>query len=84
MVLIIWTDWNGDKYTFCGRLCLEMYRRYLADPTMKHMLSVFLPTFSCWWCGGDIGDTVKWHEDHDDSGIVQLEEEHGEDPREPA
>jgi len=84
MVLIIWTDWNGDKYAFCGRLCLEVYRRYLGDPTMKHLLPVLLPTFGCWWCGADLAEGVSKLAEHDDSGIVRLEETRDEGHPEPA
>ena len=79
--MIIWTDWNGDKYTFCSQLCLRMYREYLADPIKKHLLPVILPTFGCWWCGTNLAKEVGWC---DEAGIVRLEEGHDEDPLEPA
>lgn len=80
MGLIIWTDWNGDKYAFCSRLCLDVYRRYLGDPTIRHLLPVILPTFSCWWCGKDLTDGAsRWLTDCGDPGIVKLEEGRDED-----
>lgn len=82
--LVIWTDWNGEKFAFCSRLCLGVHRAYLADPTMSRPPLAFMPIFGCWWCGKDLVDAIDWLADPCDPGIVRIEEGHDEDPLEPA
>ncbi len=59
--LVIWSDWKGELYAFCGRECQRHYGAWLSDPhyPLKKAASTEA-SFGCYWCGGDLTKGTIW------------------------
>jgi hypothetical protein len=61
VTLIIWRDWKGDLYAFCGRKCQRHYAAWVSDPNYPFEKATWSDvSFGCWWCGGDLARGVVW------------------------
>jgi len=55
MSLIIWIDWEGDLYAFCGKECQQHYAAWQSDPNYLFEPATWSDAlFGCYWCGGDV------------------------------
>ncbi len=61
VTLVIWCDWKGDMYAFCGRECQRHYAAWVRDPNYSQEKATSTDvSFGCMWCGGDLTRGVKW------------------------
>ncbi|TET96492.1 MAG: hypothetical protein E3J29_05525 [Dehalococcoidia bacterium] len=59
--LVIWSDWKGELYAFCGRECQRHYEAWLSDPDYPHEQATSTDaSFGCFWCGGDLTQGTIW------------------------
>ena len=59
--LVIWGDWKGDLYAFCGLACQQHYEVWVCDPNYPFEKATWTEaSFGCWWCGGDLTAGVAW------------------------
>jgi hypothetical protein len=62
--LVIWTDWKGELYAFCGRGCLRHYKAWVCDPKYPFQKATRTNvSFGCIWCGGDLTRGTIWLND---------------------
>jgi hypothetical protein len=59
--LVIWSDWKGELYAFCGRQCQRHHEAWLSDPDYPHEPATSTDvSFGCFWCGGDLTRGTIW------------------------
>ena len=59
--VVIWSDWKGELYAFCGRQCQRHYQAWLSDPDYPFEKATSTDaTFGCFWCGGDLTRGTVW------------------------
>ncbi len=59
--LVIWSDWKGELYAFCGRECQRHYEAWLSDPDYPLEKATSTDaSFGCFWCDGDLTRGTIW------------------------
>ncbi len=59
--LVIWCDWKGELYAFCGWECQRHYEGWVCDPNYLFEKATWADaSFGCIWCGGDLTQGTIW------------------------